>query len=315
MAALQTPDSTPANPPAAARLATWRPWVWAAPAILVELCVGLLVSWRGGGFAATARWPDQQALFLSLNATFADGPAPLWAAITLMGDTAVLLALLTLLLNRRPQVWAALLAAIPAGALLSASLKHWAAVPRPAAVLDPAVFNVIGPLLHHNSFPSGHTLSAFAAAAAILATLVPAPRCRMDGAVLGVGLFAAAMIALSRVAVGAHWPLDLAAGAAAGWLAGLSGAALARRTGWWRWLLLGAGRRASGAGLALWGLLLWLRPHETITCAVVLGVAGACAVWTGLQFFRTGGPAHLAHLAQLAASPAPAGSADQRPGA
>lgn len=266
----------------------WQAWVWAVPALVALLLVGLLVASHGGGIAGTARWPEQQAAFLALNAAFAALPPALWSGITLLGDTSVLMPLLALFVLGRPQVWAATLAAVPAGALFSTLTKHWANVPRPAAVLDQSLFNLIGPALHSQSFPSGHTITAFAATAAVLATLSPSPRRGRDWMLLVAGLLVAATVAFSRVAVGAHWPLDLAAGASGGWLAGLSGAALARRMGWWQWLEFGTGRRAAGAGLILWGLLLWVRPHDTLSCAVVLGVSGLCGVGAGLWLLLKG---------------------------
>ena len=281
MAADRQPESGSATQASAAQHGAWRPWVWAAPAFITLVLIGLLVSWHGGGVASTARWPQQQTVFVVWNTSFAALPSALWSAITLLGDSTVLLPLLALFVLGRPRVWAAVLASVPAGALLSTSVKHWAGVPRPAAVLDHAWFNLIGPALHHNSFPSGHTISAFAAAAAVLATCVARPQRGRDWTLIACGLLAATVIALSRVALGAHWPMDIAAGAAIGWLAGLSGAALARYSGWWHWLFFGTGRLAAGAGLILWGLLLWLRPHETLTCAAVLGVAGVCAVGVG----------------------------------
>lgn len=280
----------------------WRPWVWSAPAFVVLAIVGLLVS-RHGGFAGTAHWPEQHAVFLAWNAGFAALPSGLWAAITLWGDSTVLLPVLALFVLGRPQAWAAVLASVPAGALLSASVKHWAAMPRPAAVLDQTGFNLIGTALHQHSFPSGHSLSAFAAAAAVLATCVARPQRGRDWALIACAVLAASLIALSRVAVGAHWPLDLAAGAALGWLAGLSGALLARRTGWWRWLFFGPGCPAAGAGLILWGLLLWLRAHEAPTGAVVLGLAGGCAVVAGFALLAAGRSLGMRPL------PAAAGSA------
>jgi undecaprenyl-diphosphatase len=67
------------------------------------------------------------------------------------------------------------------------------------------------------SFPSGHTAAAFAVAVAFA------------GAPFGLGvalfLFAIA-IAVSRVYLGAHYPLDVAAGAALGSVAGLAALAL-----------------------------------------------------------------------------------------
>lgn len=261
----------------------WRPWTWAAPAFSALILIGLLVAWNGGGVASTARWSEQQAVFLAWNADFAAWPSALWWSATLLGDSTVLLAVLALFLFGRPRAWAAALASVPAGGLMSAAVKHWAGVPRPAAVLDQALFNVIGPALHSNSFPSGHTISAYAAAAAVLATCAARPKHGRDWAVIVCGLLLATVVALSRVAVGAHWPLDLAAGAAIGWLAGLSGAALARYSGWWHWLFFGPGRPAVAFGLMLWGLLLWLRPHETPACAMVLGAAGACAIGAGIK--------------------------------
>lgn len=288
-----------------AQRGAWRPWVWAAPAFVTLVLVGLLVSWQGGGIAGTARWPQQQAAFLAWNTSFAALPPALWSAITLLGDSTVLLPLLALFVLGRPGVWAAVLASVPAGALLSVSVKHWAGVPRPAAMLDQTLFNLVGPALHHNSFPSGHTISAFAAAAAVLATLAPTPQRGRDWVFMTSGLLAALAIALSRVAVGAHWPLDLAAGAATGWLAGLSGAALARHPAWWFWLFRGAGRQAAGSGLMLWGVLLWFRPHETLGCAAVLGLAGLSGTVAGLMLLMAGSPVRLLPLPMAAEAAAP----------
>lgn len=264
--------------------------ILAAPALLVLALIGLLVLRFGGGAASTALWPEQHVLFLWWNGALASFPSEIWSAITLLGDAAVVLALFALLLRSKPQVWAALLASVPAGALISVSAKHWASASRPAAVLDSATFNVIGPILQHNSFPSGHSISAFAVAAAVIATWVARPQRWHDWALILGGLLAATMVAVSRVAVGAHWPLDIAAGAAFGWLAGLSGAALALHSGWWTWLCRGAGRHAAGAALILWGLLLWLRPHETLSCIAVVGLAGLCAISVGV-FLLLRGPA------------------------
>ena len=305
MAADRQPGSGRATQASSVQRSAWRPWVWAAPAFITLVLVGLLVSWHGGGIAGTARWPEQQAVFLAWNTSFAALPSALWSAVTLLGDSTVLMPMLALFLLGRPKVWAAVLASVPVGALLSVSVKQWAGVPRPAAVLDQTWFNLIGPALHHNSFPSGHTISAFAATAAVLATCVARPQRGRDWALIACGLLTATVIALSRLAVGAHWPLDLAAGAAIGWLAGLSGAALARHHGWWQWLFFGAGRQAAGAGLILWGLLLWLRPHEMLSCAVVLGVAGLSAVGAGFHLLVAGRSLSALPLPATAGSSAP----------
>jgi NhaP-type Na+/H+ or K+/H+ antiporter len=94
-------------------------------------------------------------------------------------------------------------------------------VPRPAAVLGDTI-NVIGQRLNKGSFPSGHTATAFTLVAVLGAYL------RSDRQLAGM-LVAAALIGLSRVAVGAHWPLDVLGGALMGWCSGFAGVWLLQR--------------------------------------------------------------------------------------
>lgn len=65
------------------------------------------------------------------------------------------------------------------------------------------------PMYAGNSFPSGHTLTAFCLCG-LLAFLFPHPRLQI------ILLVVAWVVALSRVAVGQHFPLDVVAGAALG---------------------------------------------------------------------------------------------------
>lgn len=73
-----------------------------------------------------------------------------------------------------------------------------------------------------NSFPSGHTTAAFAAAAAWWNTL---PRRWMKV----TGLVMAALMGLSRLYVGVHFPSDVLAGALVGGFCGVLAWTLARR--------------------------------------------------------------------------------------
>lgn len=165
-----------------------------------------------------------QSLFLSLNQAAAWLPDVIWADLTVLGDTLVALVLLLLFLRRRPElVLAVLLASLPA-TLLTHGLKEGLDMARPYAVLGDQV-HVIGHYLRAGSFPSGHTTTIFVLAAVLIGGL------RSTGATLWI-LLAASLIGFSRVAVGAHWPLDLAGGVLCGWATGLLGLYWARRTNW-----------------------------------------------------------------------------------
>lgn len=162
-----------------------------------------------------------QSLFLALNGAASVFPASLWSGLTVLGDTLVALVLLLPFLRRRPDlVLAVLLASLPA-TLLSHALKDSLDVMRPFAVLGEQV-HVIGPFLKAGSFPSGHTTTIFVVASVLAHGL------RSRSAVAAILLLALA-VGLSRVAVGAHWPMDVAGGLACGWLSGLIGLALMRR--------------------------------------------------------------------------------------
>lgn len=162
-----------------------------------------------------------QSLTLYLPDTF-------WAGATLLGNGAMVLACLSLAWRRRPDWLMAGLCALPFATLISRGFKLGIDSPRPAALLADGQLHIIGERLLNHSLPSGHTLTAFVAAAIILLA-GRAPRAWALAAVL-----LATLVGLSRIAVGAHWPTDVLAGAAGGWLAGAIGVALARRWAWTR---------------------------------------------------------------------------------
>lgn len=191
------------------RIPLQSPRVWLLPLLCL---VGM--AWVAGN-------GNNQALFLALNGLAAQGPETPWAWFTALGDTLTAFCLLLALARHRPElVLAGMIAALLA-TFGTHVPKNVFDIPRPAAVLGDAV-HVIGHVLKSGSFPSGHTVTAFTLAA-VVGGFALSRR-------LTLGLVAlAALIGFSRVAVGAHWPLDVLAGAAVGWLSGLGGLALARR--------------------------------------------------------------------------------------
>lgn len=184
--------------------------VWGVPAIALLAMAALLIG------------NANQPLFLTLNHAAAALPSGLWAALTAVGDTLVAFALLLPFVRRRPDLAAAIALAILFALVYVHSLKLGLNLPRPPAVFGSGEFNVIGPAHSAGSFPSGHAATAFAMIA-LLSVYLPS-----WGRLLPL-LVLAGLAGLSRIAVGVHWPLDVLAGAAGGWLAGLAGSALANR--------------------------------------------------------------------------------------
>lgn len=180
--------------------------------LLASAMLGLYLGlgWHGGFHAAQ-----------SVSALI---PPLLWESVTTLGDTRVLLALLLPFCLRYPRVfWAIVVASILAG-LISRGFKFGLPMDRPAAVLDAAELTVIGWRITSLSFPSGHTASAFAVASIWLALL---------GWRRALPLLAVAcLVGFSRVAVGAHWPMDVLGGALAGTLGAWLGLHLSQHFRW-----------------------------------------------------------------------------------
>ncbi len=169
---------------------------------------------------------ERGALMQTIQALTLHLPDGAWAAITLLGNGSMLFACLAPAWRWRPDWLIAALCTLPIGGLLTHGPKNLIVSPRPAGLLAPEDLHIIGERLVAASFPSGHTLTAFTAAAII----VLSPRRSRPLAVLVLTL--ASLAGLSRVAVGAHWPTDVVAGFIGGWLSGAAGLWLAHRFGW-----------------------------------------------------------------------------------
>jgi undecaprenyl-diphosphatase len=168
-----------------------------------------LVAWDGAisAFAQEVRWAPLTAVFVLASAWWVK-----WPLIVAVGGACDA--------KRKcfPRAVCAAALAVAAAALVVTILKEFVDRSRPPLAepgLDP-----IGIVPASASFPSGHAATAFAAAVAVALVY---PR-------LGRPLVAlAVVVALSRIYLGMHYVLDVAAGASLGIAIGVAAAWVIRR--------------------------------------------------------------------------------------
>ncbi len=136
-------------------------------------------------------------------------PSTFWQIATFMGDTTFVLALSLLVARRNPAIlWVLLIAAVY-GTLATHGFKNLFDAARPPVALLTEEFNLVGRALKNGSFPSGHSLSALVfVSTAYYFFRNPALRVAL--------LLVGGLVALSRVMVAAHWPVDVLVGSALG---------------------------------------------------------------------------------------------------
>ncbi len=160
-------------------------------------------------------------LFLSLNHQFSTLPDLFWTTLSLFGNGWFCFAVLLPVIFIAPRViFAALLSGILTGILSSIS-KAYFDTARPAGILDQSTFHIIDSPLLHSAMPSGHTMTAFAIAFAVIFS---APKNTRK--YLSLVCLIAIGAGLARIAVGAHWPSDVLIGASFGIFCGLVGTML-----------------------------------------------------------------------------------------
>ena len=175
--------------------------------LLISLAMILLVLAAG----VTSQGSNQE-IFLWFNANAGVLPDAFWANMTFVADTLFAVAVIALVASRYPHIFNSGFVLLIIGALFVHGLKNLLEIPRPPAVLDADMFKVIGPVVKNHAFPSGHSFTALATAGLLALNMRS-----LSGtiALLVIALTAA----ISRAAVGAHWPLDILVGSAAGLMA------------------------------------------------------------------------------------------------
>jgi len=201
----------------------------------------------------------QSSSFLFINQLARLLPDTLWAWLTFLGNGWGVFAITFPLLLLAPRLLTAGIIAGAISAIVSTSLKNYFDLPRPAGVLEATSFYRLGEPLLQKSFPSGHTLTAFAVATALYFS------CDKDKRKPILLLFVvAAVVGLSRSAVGAHWLTDILGGAGFGIWCGILGALLANSIPERYFALKGAWLRlvAIGGVAAIYAHLTQIMDHE-----------------------------------------------------
>ena len=210
-----------------------RLWHFALVVGIFALLLGTLTLF---GLTDRQNYPQiNKDIFISINALWQHAPT-LAHNLTQLGDAGVLFAFLLCFALIAPKFWEGLIA----GSLLSLVLTHFLkaiyAMPRPARVFGEDAFNIIGEkLMGANSFPSGHTTTIWTALCVLLIAFMPRNFKWRVPFIVGVVLLGA-FVGLSRIGVGAHYPLDVLAGALLGCVCGVFGVLVVSRTRIFAWV-------------------------------------------------------------------------------
>lgn len=183
---------------------------------------------------------SQKDIFLRSNEALQVLPGAAWQNITSLGDAYVVIPLFSFVCLFSRRAWAAMFASIPLAIIFTDLGKKFFAMPRPAITFETEQFHIVGSAMTNlTSFPSGHTITIFTAMSAIWFVILKSnsKTALSKYVTTGVLCLIAIATAISRIAVGAHWPADIIAGAALGIISGMSGEYLSRRyLGWWNWI-------------------------------------------------------------------------------
>lgn len=133
----------------------------------------------------------------------------LMLSLTHLGNGMVAAMLVLLLAPFRKDLTIRTAIAMVAAGILITLIKESVPLPRPPAALGDVV-QVLGPVLKGNSFPSGHTATVFALACSLKGFT--------DVRIYRGALVLAVLVGVSRVYIGAHFPLDVILGAFLGWV-------------------------------------------------------------------------------------------------
>jgi len=134
----------------------------------------------------------------------------IWPVLTIFGDPLIILCIGLSFIHFQPKIAFSILPAMLLGIILVFSIKWGLNIARPSFILDQGQFFLLGTSPSSPAFPSGHTTGIMA-----LTTLMLL-HCNRHIISIVILIFAF-LVAISRIMVGAHWPLDIGGGMVLGW--------------------------------------------------------------------------------------------------
>lgn len=177
----------------------------------------------------------QKEYFYFLNSELSQFPK-LQYNLTQLGDEIIVISFLSIFIIYAPKIWECLIPASLVSCILTILLKKIFAIPRPAAIFDNNSFIIIGKALNgHSSLPSGHSITAFTILTVLLFAFMPK---KQNTKILWVTfiVITGLMLVFTRVAVGAHFPLDVIIGSIIGYISGLLGIFINEKYKIWTWI-------------------------------------------------------------------------------
>jgi len=149
-------------------------------------------------------------IFLYINNLSLYSGKWIWPILTIFGDPLIILCIGLSFIHFQAKIALAILPAMIIGIVLVFTLKWGLNIARPSLILEHGDFILLGRTPISPAFPSGHTTGIMA-----LATLMILYSKHYIISV--IILMLAFVVAISRIMVGAHWPLDIGGGMILGW--------------------------------------------------------------------------------------------------
>ncbi|MEO8238822.1 MAG: phosphatase PAP2 family protein [Flavobacterium sp.] len=177
----------------------------------------------------------QKDCFFFLNSALSQYPSTQYN-LSEIGNTLVCFSFLSIFIIYAPKIWESLLSTSFVALLFSCFLKKAFAVPRPSAAFGNNSFVIIGKkLCGHNSLPSGHSITVFMTLTILLYAFMPK---KLKYKILWCSfiVITGLILVLTRVAIGAHYPLDVFVGSIIGYTLGLLGIFINQKYNLWTWI-------------------------------------------------------------------------------